>query len=198
MTDFPRGSGVGGLFWLPLVSVFGRAPVLFWVILTGTMFTLGCALTETFAGYYGCRALMGFTLTGGQTIGLAFIQDMYFFHQEARKIGVWTGVFLASPFFGPLFGYFITAKTNEWRPTYWMTFGLGCAILIAVLLFADETWYRRDIPREQQPERGSRLMRVIGVWQLRHRKHYFMPVSQAYRRMVILLAKPIIFPVLIF
>jgi MFS family permease len=141
---------------------------------------------------------MGFTLTAGQTIGLAFIQDIFFFHQQARKIGVWTAMFLASPYCGPLFGYFIVAKTGDWRPTYWMTFGLGCGILIAILLFADETWYRRDIPREQQPDRGDRIMRILGVWQIRHRKSYFMPVSQAYRRTIILLAKPIITPLLIY
>lgn len=141
---------------------------------------------------------MGFTLTGGQTIGLAFIQDMYYFHQQARKIGIWTALFLASPYCGPLFGYFIVGKTGEWRPTYWMTFGLGCGILVLILLFADETWYRRDIPQEQQPDRGRRLERILGLWQLRHHTGYFMPASQAYRRTIGLFVKPIITPILVF
>jgi hypothetical protein len=50
------------------------------MILLGIMFTLGSALAQSFEAYYGLRAHAGFTLTAGQTIGLAFIQDMFFFY----------------------------------------------------------------------------------------------------------------------
>jgi MFS family permease len=83
-----KNRGVGGVFWIPFIYSWGRAPVLFWTVLTVTLFLLGSALTQSFEGYYGLRTLTGFTLTAGQTIGLAFIQDMFFFHEHAKKIGV--------------------------------------------------------------------------------------------------------------
>ncbi len=191
-------SGVGGVFWIPLIYFWGRAPVLFWIIFTGMLFTLGCALVETFDGYYGLRALQGFTLAGGQSIGLAFIKDMFFFHQQARKIGIWTTIFLACPYVGPMFGYFIVAKTDNWRIIFWMTFALCWMVLIAILLFADETYYRRDIPRELQPKRGNRMMRLLGIWQIRVHRGYFMSVWNSYKRMALLFVKPVIIPLLIY
>lgn len=172
--------------------------MLFWTVLTGTLFLLGSALTQSFEGYYGLRTLTGFTLTAGQTIGLAFIQDMFFFHEHAKKIGIWTAFFLASPYFGPLFGNFIVSGTGNWRNVYWMQFGLGCLELVLIVLLADETWYRRDIPRDQQPVKGSRLLRVLGIWQIRNHKQYYLTFYTSCRRMVVVLLKPIIIPILIY
>lgn len=88
-------SGIGGLWWIPFVYFWGRAPVLFWTTLAGALFTLGCAVTTNFTTFYALRAMMGFTLTACQTIGLSFIKDMFFFHEHARKIGLWAALFLA-------------------------------------------------------------------------------------------------------
>jgi MFS family permease len=161
-------------------------------------FSLGIPLVQNFEGFYGLKALQGFSLSGGQSIGLAFIQDMYFFHQHARKIGIWTTVFLACPYVGPMFGYFIIAKTDNWRLIYWMIFALAWIVLITILLFADETAYRRDILVSEQPPRGNRIMRLIGVWQIRVHHGYFHPVRSSYKRLLMLTIKPIMLPIFIY
>lgn len=164
---------------------------MFWAAVAGTMFTLGCTLAPNFNTYYAMKALQGFTLTAGQTSGLAFIQDTLFFHEQARKIGIWTSFFLASPYFGPLFANFILAGTGSWRAVFWLTFAIGCLAVGSMLLFLDETWYRRDIPKSRQPLRGTRLLRVIGVWQVRNHNGYFGTVYEAAARVFAVLFKPI-------
>lgn len=62
---------------------------------------LGSVLVDSFTAYYVLRPLTSVFLTAGQTIGLTFVKDMYFFHEHARKIGIWVCIFLASPYFGP-------------------------------------------------------------------------------------------------
>jgi MFS family permease len=171
---------------------------MFWVVLSGTMFSLGCTLAPSFNVYYGMKALQGFTLTAGQTSGLAFIHDMFFFHEQARKIGIWTAVFLASPYFGPLFANFILAGTGSWRNVYWLIFAICCLNLILIGMFLDETWYRRDIPMSEQPARGARLLRVVGLWQLRNHKNYFPTVRTSLQRLLVVFLKPIILPLLIY
>ena len=183
---------------MPFLSFWGRAPLLFWVVVSGTLFTLGCTLAPSFNVYYGMKAMQGFTLTAGQTAGLAFIQDMFFFHETARKIGIWTSLFLASPYFGPLFANFILAGTGSWQNVYWLIFGIGCLNLLLIALFLDETWYRRDIPTEQHPARGKRLLRVIGVWQIRVHHGYFGNILASCQRMFALFIKPIIVPIMIY
>jgi hypothetical protein len=193
-----ENSGIGGVVVIPFLFFWGRAPLIFWVALSGTMFSLGCTLSPSFNVYYGMKAMQGFVLTGGQTCGLAFIHDMFFFHEQARKIGIWTAVFLASPYFGPLFANFILAGTGSWRAVYWLIFALGCFNLVLMVLFLDETWYRRDIAPSAQPGRGNRLLRVVGLWQIRNHKGYFGTVAQSVRRLIAVFLKPIILPLLIY
>ena len=172
--------------------------MLFWVVLSGTLFTLGCTLAPSFSTYYGLKAMQGFTLTAGQTIGLAFIQDMFYFHEHAKKIGIWTSLFLASPYCGPLFGNFIISGTGSWKNVFWMVFGLGCFDLILIGLFVDESWYRRDIPQDKQPARGNRLLRLIGVWQLRVHNGYFLTIFHSFQRLALVLFKPIMVPIMVY
>jgi MFS family permease len=191
-------SGVGGVFWIPLISVCGRAPVLFYACLAGTLFTLGCVLAPSFSAFYGLRTIQAFFFTALQTIGLAFIQDMFFFHEHAKKIGIWTLCFIVSPYFGPLLANLVLWSTNSWRAAYWMVFGLGCLVLVFVLLFIDEPWYRRDIALENQPPYGNRLLRVLGLWQLQHHTGYFSNPGRAYRQLLYVFLKPIMIPIMIY
>lgn len=164
----------------------------------GAFLTLGTALVPTFAGYYGLRALMQFFLSGGQSIGLAFIQDMFFHHEIARKIGIWVAVFMLCPYVSPMFGYYIISATGSWRACFWMTLGLECLVLILVVLFVDETFYRRDIPLSEQPKRGARIARAFGVWQLRVHGDYFRTARFSILQLFKIVLKPIIVPLLLF
>ena len=191
-------SGLAGVLWIPLLFFWGRAPVLFWIVLSSTCFALGCTLAPNFETYYAMRALEGITATAGQTAGLAFIQDIFFFHERARKIGIWTAVFLGSPYLGPLFGNFMVIGTGYWRSVFWLIFAMGCFNMVLILAFLDETWYRRDLDREKQPARGSRIWRVVGLWQFRVHHGYFGTVSRSGRRLWSVLLKPIILPIMVF
>lgn len=191
-------SGIGGLFWIPFIYYWGRAPVLFWTTVAGAFFTLGCCLTTSFTTFYGLRALMGFTLTACQVIGLAYLKDMFYFHEHARKIGLWAALFLTAPYFGPLFGNFIIAGTGEWRNVFWLVFAICCFDLVLIVAFADESWYRRDIPQAQQPARGNRLLRVVGLWQIRAHRGYFSPFSTSCHRLLAVFIKPVIIPVMVY
>lgn len=171
---------------------------MFWTTLMGTFFTLGCTLTTSYSTYYGLRALMGFTLTAGQTVGLSFIKDMFFFHEHARKIGLWAWLFLLSPYFGPCLGNFILAGTENWRNVFWMVFGICAFDLVLIILFLDETWYRRDIPQHEQPNHENRISRLIGITQIKHHKSYFTTVGAAYHRVFAVAIKPVILPSMLY
>ena len=144
--------------------------------------------------------MMGFTLTACQVIGLSFIKDMFFFHEHARKIGLWAWLFLISPYCGPLFGNFIIAGTGSWRAVFWLVFGVCAFDLVLIVIFADESWYRRDIPLSEQPERSSktRLFRLIGTWQLKHHTNYFLTIPSSYYRLVAVIIKPVMIPIMIY
>ena len=188
--------GVSGILWTPLVNSWGRMPVLFWSTFLGLCFNLGTVLSPNFPIYYGMRALQGVTQSTGQTIGLVFIKDMFFFHEHARKIGFWYTIFIASPFISPMLGNFMVATLGTWQPIFWLNFAWAGMLTILILVFGDETYYNRQVPVSAQPARNptlhSRLSRVIGLWQFQNHKHYFPTILDSYRRLFEVFLKPVI------
>lgn len=159
---------------------------------------LATCLVQSFEGFYPLRVLSGFFLAGGLTVGLPFIQDMFFLHEQARKIGIWFSIYTTCVYFGPMFGFYIMAGVDNWRVAFWMTFGLNCAVMVLIVLFIDETTYRRDIPQADQPDRGTRLSRLVGIWQIRVHSNYFPSLASSSIRMLHIFLKPVIIPLYLF
>lgn len=186
--------GLGGLAWVPMTRYWGRAPVIFWTTLIGLLFSIGSALAKDFNTFYAMRALMGWFITAPQTISVAFLKDCFFFHERARAIGLWSTLYIASPYIGPCLANFVVAGVGEWRPVFWLNSGVIGLQMIFIVLFIDETWFNRAIPSGDQPERsqsiGSRIMRLLGVWQIRVHKEYFDHIISSYRSFMSVLGKP--------
>ena len=168
----------------------------------GALFTLACAVTDSFSVYYGFRAMMGLTLTAYQVVGLACVKDMFYFHEHARKIGIWVAIFILSPYLGPFFANFIIAGTGDWRAVMWLVFAICSADLVLILLICDETYYNRSVPIDEQPPRPhsllGRLSRIVGVWQIRYHKNYFKTFSHCLNRLLFTFLKPIIIPAMFY
>ncbi|KAI6087495.1 hypothetical protein F4821DRAFT_235950 [Hypoxylon rubiginosum] len=88
------------------------------------------------------------------------------------------------------------AGLGEWRPPFWLVFALGTGLLGMILVFFDETGYKRSIEVDEQPQRGSgvfaRFLRILGIWQLKHHNGYFDGVIESYWNLVVICFKPII------
>jgi predicted MFS family arabinose efflux permease len=89
---------------------------------------------------------------------------------------------------GPLLAAFITT-TLDWPIPFWVYFAENVLCLTLIACFLQETYYDRTIPAEQQPPRGSRVNRLVGVaqWRSRHLRNTF---GQACWRVVSVLLKP--------
>ncbi|KIW20475.1 hypothetical protein PV08_01050 [Exophiala spinifera] len=183
--------GFGGFLLMPLVTSWGRVPLSFWSIVAGTFFTLGCALAQTWETYLAMKCLQAFALSTGLIAGLAFITDMFCLHERARKIGIWTAMWMLAPYLAPMLANFIVTRTGNWRNVFWLIFAMNALCILLVLAFFDETWYQRDVPMEEQPTRGPRLFRVVGIWQLTHKK-YFPNLWAGYRRLLAVFLCPVV------
>lgn len=197
-TDNSSFSGIGGVLAVPVLYFWGRAPVVFWAMVIGVGLQIGIALSPDFTTYYATKAMQGLFNQAALTAGLSFIQDMFFFHEHARKIGYWAATFLLAPYCGPLFGNFVIYKTGDWRIVQWLVFAVGGLDLVLIMLFLDEPFYRRDIPMRDQPSRGNRLLRVTGLWQIRVHGQYFDTVRKSCHRLLAVAAKPLIVLVFVY
>lgn len=133
---------------------------------------------------------MGVFLTAPQVISIAFIKDMFFFHESARKIGLWASLYISSPYLGPLLANFVVAGTANWRAVFWMCVGVCGFQFTLILLFLDEPYYNRALPSTQQPERGNRILRLLGIWQITNHDGYFYSVKAAYSRWFATITQP--------
>ncbi|KAI0177953.1 major facilitator superfamily domain-containing protein [Pestalotiopsis sp. NC0098] len=180
--------GAGGIATVMLSAYFGRLPVMFYFLIVALATAIWCAAATTFESFMGARILNGFFSTCAQAAGMMFIQDMFFFHERARKINIWASFFVISPYIGPLLAAFMIA-TKPWPTPFWVyTAETGvCLILTALLL--EETFYDRRIPQAEQPPRGSRPARLLGIAQFRSR-HLRNSFGQACMRIVRVILKP--------
>ncbi|KAF2659395.1 MFS general substrate transporter [Lophiostoma macrostomum CBS 122681] len=183
--------GAGGIFVVALSAWAGRLPVLFYFLVLATATAAWCAAATTFESFMAARILNGFFSTVSQGGGLMFIFDMFFFHERARKINIWAAFIILSPYMGPLFAAFIIT-TKPWPIAFWVYFVETALALILVILFAEETYYDRRISPSNQPPKGSRISRLLGVAQFRSR-HLRNSFGQACMRPIRVIMKPTVF-----
>jgi MFS family permease len=168
--------------------------VLFWTEVIGFLFTMGTALSKDYKTFFAMRVLSAMFLTAAQTTSLAFLKDIFFFHERARKIGLWAVVYIASPYLGPQLGSFVVGKTGNWHDSYWMALGCVGIQLILVVCFIDETWFNRSIASHDQPERpltfSGRMSRLLGIWQIQNHRRYFSTVVEAYGALFWVIIQP--------
>lgn len=62
---------------------------MFYFLVVALATAIWCAAATTFDSFMAARILNGFFSTVSQGGGLMFIQDMFFFHERARKINLW-------------------------------------------------------------------------------------------------------------
>jgi MFS family permease len=80
-----------------LSAFFGRLPVVFWFLLVSTATAAWCAGATTFESFMAARILNGLFSTVCQAGGLMFLKDIFFFHEQARKINIWAYVSIVCP-----------------------------------------------------------------------------------------------------
>lgn len=183
--------GAGGVVVVALMAYFDRLPVLFWFTVMALWSIAWCAAPASFDQFMAARILNGFFSTVAQGSGLIFINDVFFVHEHARKINIWSFFIILSPYLGPLCTAFIISRYN-WNWAFWLSTLLHGLCLLGILLVIDETYYDRRIPEDQQPARGLRVWRLIGIeqWRSRHRRNSFLG---ALSRPAQALIKPVVF-----
>lgn len=177
-----------------MASGWARAPVFFWSTVIGTAFALASCLTRDRVTMLALRFVMGLFLTAAQTVSVGVLKDIFFFHESARKIGLWAALYISSPYLGPCFGNFVLGATGYWPDVMWLTSGSAALQIICIVLFMDESWYNRGWPTTAQPPRPNtfmaRMSRVIGIWSIRRHRMYFPTVKAAFTRFGWLVTRP--------
>src|ERR1700712_2945016 len=109
----------------------------------------------------------------------------------SRKINIWSGFIILSPELGPFTAAFITWHLS-WKWCYWVYSILNAVGLILIIALADETYYNRALPAEQQPPRKSRLLRLLGIEQGRSSRSRRSLIKSIQRPLIVISKLPVL------
>lgn len=158
---FLVGYCVGPIAWGPLSETYGRRMVMFSAFLGFTAFTLGCALSPTYAAFVVFRLLCGIFGSCPISVLGGICADL--FHDpiaRGRAMSLFMGTTIVGPIVGPLVSGFISVIT--WRWSFWL--GLIFAGVTWVLfIFMSETYgpiilYKRA--RKLRKQTGNPMIRA--------------------------------------
>ncbi|KDE07127.1 hypothetical protein MVLG_02532 [Microbotryum lychnidis-dioicae p1A1 Lamole] len=188
--------GAGGIFAVALSNVYGRLPVAFWMLGLSVIFAVLCAAAPDFKTFFAARILQGFFSAPCQATGLIIVRDIYFFHSQVRKVNIWSGFFILSPYVGPIISAAILSSNSENIKLWHWSFGsysMLCALaFLGVVLFVDETWYNREIPERNQPLTGGRLARMTGIGRPKGSSTRYTLYEAWYRMFAALIKPPVL------
>ena len=77
----------------------------------------------------------------------------FFFHEHARKIGIWACAFVISPYLGSFLSA-IVSNYKSWRTSFWIDFVIVGLALAFVTFLGDETMYDR-YNLDEQPRKPT-------------------------------------------
>ncbi|KAI0140457.1 MFS general substrate transporter [Xylariaceae sp. FL1272] len=134
--------GGAPLFWRPLADRYGRRPILLISLVVSLVANVGCAKSPTYGTMGLCRAIAAFGIAPAAAIGSGIVQEMFFKHQRARYIGIWTVfVTLGVPVAPFIFGFVALRVGYRW--IYWTLAITNGVQLILYFFLGSETRYIR-------------------------------------------------------
>lgn len=163
---YMMGLGVGSVIASPTAIIFGKRPI---YLISAIMFILTsvwCALAPNYAQLATARVFQGISVSPVECLPSATIAEIFFLHERAFRIGIYTFLLLGGKNLIPLISAVII-QAKEWRWVFWivaMVVGFGATLLF---LFVPETfWDRTPRPRSRRPTVGHR--RISGLSHMLH------------------------------
>lgn len=133
--------GTFPFFWFPIMSMYGRKPVMVFCALAATGFNIGCGFAPNYGTQMAMRALVSVFIAPSMALGNIVVTELFFNHQRGSRNGVWTMMMTMGPCLGPLIMAFVEQRAG----TQWVFFVFAFMSFAGFLgwLFASETLYLR-------------------------------------------------------
>jgi len=126
------------LVWGPLSDRYGRRPVVLWALAVFTAGSVVCALAPSFAVLLAGRVLQAAGGAAGLVIARASLRDGREDRALGRGMAGLSMAIAAVPAFAPLIGALLE-QAWSWRAGFWLSAGLGAAVVSWGLAAFSET-----------------------------------------------------------
>ncbi|KAI1427226.1 major facilitator superfamily domain-containing protein [Xylaria sp. FL1777] len=144
------GLGIGCVIFSPTAILYGKRPVYLFGAILFIISAVWCALSPSFTSLILARIFQGIAVSPVECLPSATIAEIFFLHERAFRIGIYTLLLLGGKNLVPLVSAVII-NALDWRWVFWIVaIVVGfCGILL--FFFVPETfWDRSPIPKSSR------------------------------------------------
>ena len=159
---YMMGLGVGSVVMSPTAIVFGKRPVYLMTAITFILSAIWCALSPSYVSLLVARIFQGIAVSPTECLPSASIAEIFFLHERAYRLGIYTLLLLGGKNIIPLVSAAII-QSLDWRWVFWIVAIVVGFCSVLLFLFVPETvWDRTPRPSKhhgQHPKRPGLFAR---------------------------------------
>jgi MFS family permease len=148
------GLGLGSIIMSPTAILWGKRPVYLGGIILFTLASIWCALSPSYASLVVARIVQGFAVSPVECLPSATIAEIFFLHERAYRLGIYTLLLLGGKNLIPLVSAVIVQSLG-WRWVFWITSIVVGFCFFLIFFFVPETFWDRA-PRPAHRRQHSR------------------------------------------
>jgi hypothetical protein len=118
---YMMGLGIGSVIASPTAILFGKRPVYLVAIILFCASSVWCALSPSYISLVVARIVMGLAVSPCECLPSATIAEIFFLHERAFRIGIYTLLLLGGKNLVPLVSAAIIQGLG-WRWVFWWVF----------------------------------------------------------------------------
>lgn len=166
------GLGVGGVIMSPTAILFGKRPVYLATSLLFILSSIWCALSPNYPSLVVARVVQGITVSPVECLPSATIAEIYFLHERAYRLGIYTLLLLGGKNLVPLVSAAILQSLG-WRWIFWIVAMITGLFSIMLFFLVPETFWDRT-PRAKLNDTHQRS----NIWSHLHRRRSHDPAAE--------------------
>ncbi|KAG8534109.1 uncharacterized protein KY384_000953 [Bacidia gigantensis] len=148
---YMMGLGLGSVIASPTAIIWGKRPVYLVGIILFIISSIWCALSPNYASLVVARIFMGLAVSPCECLPSANIAEIFYLHERAYRLGVYTLLLLGGKNLIPLVSAAIIESLG-WRWVFWIVAIVVGLCWFLMFLFVPETFWDRT-PRPHAKRR---------------------------------------------
>ena len=154
---YMMGLGLGSIVLSPTAILYGKRPVYFVASICFIVSSIWCAVSPNYISLLIARIFQGFAVSSVECLPSASIAEIYFLHEKAYRLGIYTLLLLGGKNLVPLVSASIISKMG-WRWVFWIVAIVVGFCSLLLFLFVPETfWDRAPVPHKRKTRSMSNL-----------------------------------------
>ncbi|KAL8929745.1 MAG: hypothetical protein Q9172_000302 [Xanthocarpia lactea] len=140
---YMMGLGLGCVVTSPTAILFGKRPVYLVCIVLFAISSIWCALSPNYISLVIARIFMGLAVSPVECLPSATIAEIFFLHERAYRLGIYTLLLLSGKNLVPLVSAAIIEGMQSWRWVFWIIAIVVGFCFFLMFFFVPETFWDR-------------------------------------------------------